>query len=138
VAFGDYCIDSSGQFYHDLVLYRCSHNKLHPSGHQHYFLGNHRDIEFYSDAAYCIDAYGSNIRLAACHHRQGSQYFRYDLDTQHIYSQSSEHKCLEADSSRQRIVIKKCDADEIKQKWKWGHANEDNLRHWKQRGAKIL
>lgn len=127
-----------GHFYKDLGLYRCSNNKVHPSGHQHYFLGHHRDIEFYSDAAYCIESYGSSVRLAACHHQQGGQYFRYDVDTQQMFSQPSENKCLEADSSSQKILLRPCNSQETKQKWKWGHIDEDNLRNWKSRGAKIL
>ena len=127
-----------GHFYRELGLYRCSFNKKRPSGHQHYFLGHHRDIEFYSDAAYCIDSYGTTVRLGACHHKQGGQYFRYDLDTQQMYSQPSEKKCLEADPTSQKILIKSCDSNEIKQKWKWGEVNEDNLRNWNKCGAKIL
>ena len=119
-------------------LYFCSGNRIHPSGHQHYFLGHHRDIEFYSDAAYCIEAVGQKLELHACHHEQRSQYFRYDLETQQLMNGVKEKRCLEVDDSGSKILIKNCDSNEVKQKWRWGHVNEDNLRNWKNAGARIL
>lgn len=119
-------------------LYYCSPNRAHPSGHQHFFLGHHRDIEFYSDAAYCIEPRGDKIQLHACHHRQGGQYFRYDLETQQIKNGVQEHKCLQADEGSGKVIVSQCDSNEAKQKWKWGHVNEANLRNWRNIGARVL
>lgn len=119
-------------------LYHCSQNKLHPAGHQHYFLGHNRDIEFYSDAAYCIESQGGRIELHACHHRQQSQYFRYDLNTQQIKNGVKEKKCLEADEGASKVHIKPCDSNNVNQKWTWGKINESNLMNWKNVGAPIL
>lgn len=119
-------------------MYYCSNNKVHPSGHQHYFLGHNRDIEFYSDSAYCIEPSGDKIQLHACHHQQGNQYFRFDPDTQQIKTGKNEKKCLEADESTGKVHVKSCDSSELKQKWKWGFVNEDNVRNWNTVGAKIL
>lgn len=47
-------------------------------------------------------------------------------------------KCLEVDSSTNKIVFRKCDVNEVKQKWKWGKHFEDNLRNWENVGAKLL
>lgn len=127
-----------GHFYKEMGMYYCSPNKLYPTGHQHYFLGHHRDIEFYSDAAYCIETRGDKIELHACHHQQGSQYFHYDLDTQQLKNGVQEKNCLEANDSGDKVSIKQCKVDEPKQKWKWGRVNEDNLRKWKSVGARIL
>lgn len=138
VAFPNKCIDSLGHFYKEMGLYFCSPNKVHPSGHQHYFLGHNRDIEFYSDSAYCIEPRGDRLELHACHHKQQGQYFRYDLDTQQIKSGVLEHKCLEADETTNKALVKPCNANEVKQKWKWGHENVDNLRNWRKVGARIL
>lgn len=129
------CIDSLGQFYKEMGLYFCSNNKVYPSGHQHYFLGHNRDIEFYSDAAYCIEARNEKLELVACHHQQGAQYFRYDVETQQIFNGRNEDKCLEASDTK--VFAKPCDANNQLQKWKWGSMNEENLRNWKQVGAKI-
>ena len=119
-------------------LYYCTQNKVHPSGHQHYFLGHNRDIEFYSDSAYCIDIGSGKIELHACHHKQSNQYFRYDLDSQHIKAGVREDRCLEADEGNNKVHVKTCDINEKKQKWTWGKINEENLRNWKNVGAKIF
>jgi len=133
------CINSLGRFHSAMELRGCSGEREHPGGSQHFFLGHHHDIEFYSDSAYCIDAGPYHIELHACHHKQGKQFFRYDLETQQIFSGSSKEKCLELDKGPKTIIIAtKCDANNIKQKWKWGHVNEENLRDWKNKGAKIL
>lgn len=119
-------------------LYSCSSNKVHPAGSQFYLLGHNRDIEYYSDSAYCINAQGDSIQLHACHHMQGSQYFRYDLNTQQMKSSSAEQNCMEADEAGAKILIKPCNANEQRQKWKWGRVNASNLRNWTNVGAKLL
>lgn len=119
-------------------LYYCSGNKVQPSGHQHYLLGHNRDIEFYSDAAYCMDAQSGKLELHSCHHRQGSQYFRYDVDSQQIKSTVHENKCLEAVDNVNQVHINPCDEKNVNQKWTWGKINSENLANWKTVGAKIL
>lgn len=119
-------------------LYFCSGNKVQPAGHQHYFLGHNRDIEFYSDAAYCIEPQGEKLELHACSHHQRGQYFRYDLDTKQMKNGVKEHKCLEADESISKVLVKPCDNNNVMQKWTWGKLNEENLKNWKSVGAKII
>lgn len=132
------CIDSMGHFYKEMGLYGCNYNKKHPGGSQFYFLGHNRDLEYYSDSAYCIDAGSNKLELHACHHKQGGQYFRYDIDTQQMKHRPNEKNCMEADAGASRVYIKPCDNQNINQKWKWGSINEENLRNWEGVGAKIL
>lgn len=129
------CVDSLGQFYKEIGMYYCHSNRVYPSGHQHYFLGHNRDIEFYSDAAYCIEPRNGRVELVACHHQQGAQYFRYDVESQQMFCGKNEDTCLEAGDIK--LVTKPCDANNKFQKWKWGSVNEENLRNWKVVGAKI-
>lgn len=72
VAFENRCIDSLGSFYKNMGLYYCSTKRTRPSGNQHFYLGYHKDIEFYSDSAYCVQNYGGTIQLHACTHQQVS------------------------------------------------------------------
>lgn len=130
MAFKDHCIDSSGQFYRDIVMYSCNHNRKHPSGSQFFFLGQYKEIIYYGDSAYCIQPQGEKLQLHACQHRQKGQYFKYDLDTQQIKHPEGETACIEAGDGGQFPVMKKCDPNEVKQKWIWGTINEDNVRNW--------
>jgi Ricin-type beta-trefoil lectin domain len=132
------CIDTLGHFYKEAGLYSCSHNLASPHGSQFFFLGHNRDIEYYTDSAYCLENYGSKLEVHACHHQQGKQYFRYNLDTQQMFAGVKETKCLEADDGNAKVAIKICDSNEIKQKWKWGKVYEENLRNWANVGAKII
>lgn len=101
-------------------------------------LGHHRDIEYYSDSAYCMDSRSGKVELHACTHHQGSQYFRYDLETKQMKVREIEKQCLETDADGAKILIVSCNPAEIKQKWEWGHVNEENLRNWQSVGAKML
>lgn len=116
-------------------LYYCSTKRTRPSGNQHFYLGYNRDLEYYSDSAYCIQTYGGTIQLHACSHQQGTQYFRYDLNTQQIKAGADEKQCLEADENSSKVSVKSCNSHEDKQKWKFGHMNEENLKNWKDSGA---
>lgn len=138
VAFPNKCIDSLGGFYKEMGMYFCGSNKINPGGHQHYYLGHHRDIEFFSDSAYCIEPRGDKLELHACHHKQGGQYFRYDPDTQQIKNGVKEKNCMEADENHENVHMKKCNSNEPRQRWIWGRMNDENLRHWKSAGARIL
>lgn len=138
VAFPGKCIDSLGHFYKEVGFYSCSHDRRYPHGSQFFFLGHHRDIEYYTDSAYCMEHGGSRLEIHACHHQQGSQYFRYDLDTQQIMIDPKGKKCLEADDASNKIQINKCNSSEQKQKWTWAKVYEDNLRNWENVGAEII
>jgi len=81
--------------------------------------------------------YGGVLQLHACNHQQGTQYFRYDLHTQQMRAGPDETMCLEADESSGKISVKSCNGQEVKQKWKWGHINEENLNNWEDVGAPI-
>lgn len=130
-------MDSMGSFYKEVKLYSCTSDRRFPTGTQYFLLGHNRDIEYYTDSAYCIENTGKVLEIHACHHQQGSQYFRYDLDTQQMKNGPSEKKCLQANLETRKIEIKNCDSNEVKQKWKWGKHNEENLKNWDNVGAKI-
>lgn len=49
-----------------------------------------------------------------------------------------EKNCLEADNVKDKVLVKTCDSNEAKQKWKWGKMYEDNLRNWDNVGAKKM
>lgn len=53
-------------------------------------------------------------------------------------NRETEQRCLEANQDTGKVQITNCDDNEIKQKWKWGKINEDNLKNWKTVGAKML
>jgi len=126
-----------GSFYKNMGLYHCSAKRTRPSGNQHFYLGHNKDLEYYSDSAYCIQSYGGTIQLHGCTHQQGPQYFRYDLFTQQIKVGNDELQCLEADENSGKVNVKSCSKHEVKQKWKFGHINEDNLENWSNSGAAL-
>jgi hypothetical protein len=132
------CLDTMGHFYREVGFYSCSHDRRYPHGSQYFFLGHHRDIEYYSDSAYCLHNSGNRIEVHACSHQQGSQYFRYDVDTQLMYVGNDEKNCMHADETKSKIVVKPCDKDDVNQRWKWGKIYEENLRNWDKVGAKKM
>lgn len=78
------------------------------------------------------------IVTQGCHNSQGNQYFRYDLDTKHIYHGGvSNNRCIEADIGTQTVYVTTCDPLKDAQKWKWGFVNETNIRNWLTYGSKI-
>lgn len=127
-----------GHFFREVGFYSCSHDRRYPHGSQFFFLGNNRDIEYYTDSAYCLENSGNRIQVHTCHHHQGSQYFRYDLETQQIKVGVNEKNCLEGDDVKNKILVVTCDSNEVKQKWTWGQLYEENLRNWDTVGAKKI
>lgn len=132
------CVDTLGSFYKEVGFYSCSHDKVSPHGSQFFLLGHNRDIEYYTDSAYCLEYIGKRIEVHACHHQQGTQYFRYDIETQQMKVGAKENKCLQVDDAGSKIETTDCDRNEVKQKWLWGKVNEENLKNWANVGAKIL
>jgi hypothetical protein len=137
VAYPGKCLDSLGSFYREVGFYSCSHDRRYPHGSQYFFLGHNRDIEYYSDSAYCLQNSGNRIEVHTCTHQQGNQYFRYDLETQQMKVGNDEKNCFEADDAKNKIVVKPCNGEKS-QKWVWGEIFEENLRNWDTVGAKKM
>lgn len=80
--------------------------------------------------------------MGICHHSQGNQYFRYNLDTQQIHHGSSERdECIEMDESRTdagSVYFTKCNENLPSQKWHWAVVNEEALADWAAYGREII
>lgn len=126
-----------GRFYHEMGMYYCSQDRRHPGGSQHFSLGQYKEIVYYGDAAYCIEPVHGTLQLHACQRRQQNQYFRYDLDTQQLKHRKDEKKCLEVSTDGNKVGIADCDSNEQRQKWKWGHVDEEKLRNWENEGVTL-
>lgn len=83
-----------------------------------------------------------NLLTGICHHSQGNQYFRYDLETKQIFHGSKgRNECLDMDESKTEagsVFIAKCDGNSLTQKWSWGFLNETALESWPSFGTEIL
>jgi hypothetical protein len=123
-------------------MYLCANNKIRPQDNQHLTLRFYRDIAL-PDMQMCLDAHAAGdkkpIVTGGCHAGQGNQYFRYDLDNNHIYHGSyANQNCVEADTAAQTVYVTKCDPQKDTQKFKWGFVNETNIRNWLTYGSKIV
>jgi hypothetical protein len=123
-------------------MYYCSDNKKRPQDNQHFTLRFYRDIATAS-LENCLDAYTpgdkKELKMGGCHNGQGNQYFRYDLETKHIYHGPIRNKnCIETDIKTQTVYVTKCDLSKLSQKWQWGFVNETNVKNWLGYGSKII
>lgn len=92
---------------------------------------------------FCFDQDENGALVAGiCHHSQGNQYFRYNLDTQQIHHGSkSRHECIEMDESRTdagSVYYTKCNENTLTQKWRWAVVNETALGDWAAYGSEII
>lgn len=77
--------------------------------------------------------------LYACKFNQDNQYFRYDFDTQQIYSgRKRDNNCIDMDPKLKTVFIAKCHESKQSQKWNWGFVNETMLKNWADFGKPIL
>lgn len=92
---------------------------------------------------FCFDQDDFGIlSTAICHHAQGNQYFRYDIDTKQIYHGSlSRNECVDMDVTKfdiDAVFLSKCNENSKSQKWNWGIYNETALRSWTKFGTDIM
>ena len=89
-----------------------------------------------------MDAYGEGkireIKIHPCHHGQGNQYFRYDLNSKQIFHGPVRNQnCVEVDIPKQSIYVTKCNQTRLEQHWMFGFVNETNIRNWLTYGSAI-
>lgn len=131
-----------------LGIFHCAQDKLNPQGNQNFLLRYYRDISA-QGVNKCLDSYGpskkvngqprKDIKTGACHHSQGNQYFRYDLDTMQIYQGPwRNHNCVEVDVDTQSVFVTTCDETRVEQQWKFGFTNETAIKNWLNYGTKII
>jgi hypothetical protein len=137
-----FCIDTMNRPREQPVgVYSCGENKRRPQDNQHFTLRFYRDIAL-ANMQDCWDSFGSEekreLKTFSCHHGQGNQYFRYDLQTMQIYHGPKRNKhCIEVDIKTQFVYVTLCDTSKKSQKWKWGFVNETNIQNWTTYGSKI-
>jgi polypeptide N-acetylgalactosaminyltransferase len=124
-----------------LGMYPCADNKTHPQDTQFFTLRYYRDIAIVRSTN-CFDSSGStprrNIVTYACHHGQGNQYFRYDLETKRLYHGVKRNNfCVDMEPKNKTVFVTACDENSQTQLWKWGFVNKTNLNNWMTYGTKI-
>jgi hypothetical protein len=137
------CIDSYGRDEHSqLGLFHCADDLENPQQAQFFTLRYYRDVEL-KGTMFCLDQ-DENGRLstAICHHAQGNQYFRYNMDSRQIFHGSKDRReCVDMNPSQisaNSVFLTKCDEDSLSQKWIWGFMNETALRNWVTSGSDII
>lgn len=115
---------------------------MNPQHAQFFTLRHYRDIEL-KGTMFCFDQDETgNLLTGICHHAQGNQYFRYDLDTKQIHHGSKNRgECLDMDEMKVEagaVFIAKCDEKSLSQKWNWGFINETALANWSSFGTEII
>lgn len=138
-----YCIDTYGRDEHSqLGLFHCADDLAKPQHAQFFTLRHFRDIEL-KGTMFCLDQDENGaLSTAICHHAQGNQYFRYDLDTKQIHHGSlNRDECVDMDAAQSdvnTVFLSKCDENAISQKWNWGFVNETALKSWTKFGTEII
>lgn len=115
---------------------------MNPQHAQFFTLRHYRDIEL-KGTMFCFDQDEvGNLLTGICHHAQGNQYFRYDLETKQIHHGSKHrNECLDMDETKTEagaVFIAKCDESSLSQKWNWGFLNETALVNWVAFGTEII
>lgn len=101
----------------------------------------YRDIAD-ADMESCLDSFGEGtkreLKTFSCHHGQGNQYFRYDLETKQIFHGPKRNQhCVEVNIGTQAVYVTTCNDKKLEQKWKWGFVNETNIQNWGTYGSPI-
>lgn len=125
-----------------LGLFPCAKDLANPQSAQFFTLRHFRDIEL-KGTMFCFDQDEQGILVTGiCHHAQGNQYFRYDLESKQIHHASiSRDECIDMDETKpdeSRVFFAPCDVDSPSQKWKWGYLNETALESWIKYGTEII
>lgn len=120
-----------------IELAQCSHNKTNPIQSQYFTLRHFRDIMLHGKSD-CLEGTGHGVFYARCHFEQGNQYFRHDLETQHLFwGRKQNNLCVDAHAETGRVYINYCDLFKETQKWVWGFSRVSWLRNWTKYGAPI-
>lgn len=61
--------------------------------------------------------------LYMCHGQRGNQWWKYNIETKHLYHPMSK-ACLDCDVERKQIFMMPCDKSSVTQRWIWSHVNE--------------
>lgn len=136
------CIDTYAKDTgNELGLYPCASDLENPHDTQFFTLRHFRDIEL-KNTMFCFDRNEKGMLLTSiCHHHQGNQYFRYDMDTQQLrFGGDINDECLDMDIEKTEegaVFLSKCDENSLSQKWKFGFMNETALRTWTVSGFDI-
>lgn len=116
---------------------QCSHNKTNPVQQQYFMLRHYRDIMLHGKSD-CMEGTGHGVFYARCHFDQGNQYFRQDVDTQHLHwGRKLNNLCVDAHNETGRVYINYCDESKDTQKWVWGFSRISWLKNWTEYGAPI-
>ncbi|XP_003747502.2 putative polypeptide N-acetylgalactosaminyltransferase 9 [Galendromus occidentalis] len=117
---GGMCLDSpagKSSLHKAVGLYPC-----HGQGGNQYWLYS-KNGEIRRDEA-CLDYAGTDVILYPCHGSKGNQYWIYDQQTK-LLRHGSSRKCLEMSLSKTELLVRGCDEDNNRQKWKFGKYRED-------------
>lgn len=123
-----------------ISLVRCSHNKTNPIAQQHFVLRHFRDIMIHGKSD-CLEGSKdlNGLTYERCHYQQGTQYFRYEIETLHlVWGRKQNNLCIDADPVTGRVFINFCHDTKITQKWVWGFSRVSWLRNWAKYGAPIM
>ncbi|OQR79886.1 putative polypeptide N-acetylgalactosaminyltransferase 9-like [Tropilaelaps mercedesae] len=116
---GGMCIDSPAgkdALHKPVGLYPC-HGQ---GGNQYWLLSKNGEIR--RDEA-CIDFAGTDVILYPCHGSKGNQYWTYQYKT-NLIQHGSSRKCLEMSMSKDKLLMRRCDEDNNRQRWQFGHFNK--------------
>jgi len=130
------CIDSlwKDEGGEPLSLRPCHKNLTHPDTTQSFALTWHRQLVYHDSDRFCVSIY--NAGLWYCMYDFNKQYFRYDLDTHQLFNPPS-NDCLSAVLGTKKVEVKKCNKDDINQKWTWGYTNVTALQNWETFGVNL-
>lgn len=138
-----HCLDTYGhEEKSQLGLFYCADDLANPQNTQFFTLRHYRDIEL-KGTMFCLDQDDTGTLLTGiCHHAQGNQYFRYNLQTKQIYHGSKVRaECVDMDETKTEagaVFLSKCDENSLSQKWNWGVVNETALASWVIFGTEII
>ncbi|KAI1288152.1 putative polypeptide N-acetylgalactosaminyltransferase 9 [Halotydeus destructor] len=116
------CLDSpahKGDMYKAVGLYPC-HNQ---GGNQYWLLSKEGEIR--RDEA-CLDYSGKEIILYPCHGTKGNQLWIYE-DKNGSVRHGSSGKCLEMSSSRDKLLMRSCSANNPNQRWRFDNYDDSKF-----------
>lgn len=134
------CVDTLGNGEKgEIGLYSCASNKQEPQSTQFFALSWQRDIRIkYGEQCWDVSEAGdASITLYGCHGMQGNQLWRYDRQLKHIIHEHSK-RCLNAIINEKKVIVTKCDINNINQRWNFGYLNTTALDSWIKSGAKLV
>lgn len=130
----DLCIDTLSKPNGERMgLFKCDKNLTHPHYEQNFIFTWHRQLLITDSYDRCLDT--DRVSLWGCHFMLGHQLWIYNPDTHQIYNPPD--NCITAQLKEKSLVMQKCDAKNVKQKWLFGYANETALNNWRHIGVPL-